>query len=265
MSLKLVATPIGDPGDITLRAIESLKTAEVVIGEERREVSTLLKKLGIENKELKLLNEHTTNEEVQELLGLCRTKDVALVTDCGTPGFCDPGARLVDVCRKAGVAVTSLPGASSLMSLLSLAALETREFYFAGFPPAEREARAAALKMYVQDPGAVVLMDTPYRLSKLLHELASLQPERRALLGMNLTSANEKVLEGSLANLAKQTEDAKAEFMLLLYSQSSANFSSPRRPIVKPIERPKSRSLPGKRFTPGRSKRRTDPRRKDER
>lgn len=257
MSLKLVATPIGDPGDITLRAIENLKSAQAIIGEERREVSTLLKKLGIEGKEIWLLNEHTTDAEVNELLGLCKTKEVALVTDCGTPGFCDPGARLVDACRKAKVPVTSLPGASSLMSLLSLAALETREFYFAGFPPAEREARAAALKMYIQDPGAVVLMDTPYRLKKLLQELADLSPDRRALLGMDLTSPSEAVLEGKLSSLASQVEDKKAEFMLLLYSTSSgAGSTQSRKPIVKPVERKKSAPVPGKRFTPGRSKRR---------
>ena len=120
MPLKLVATPIGDPKDITLRAIDVLKEADVVIGEERREVSKLLKSLGIEAKMLELLNEHSRDNDVTDLLELCRTKSVALVTDCGTPGFCDPGARLVAACRREGILSTPVPGASSLMCLLSV-------------------------------------------------------------------------------------------------------------------------------------------------
>ena len=95
MSLHLIAVPIGDPGDITKRAIDTLSTADVVIGEERREVSKLLKSLGIEGKRMELLNEHSSDAGVADLAELCRTVRVALVSDCGTPGFCDPGARLV--------------------------------------------------------------------------------------------------------------------------------------------------------------------------
>ncbi len=90
MALQLIATPLGHAGDITLRAIEALREADIVVGEERKEVSKLLKALGIEGKRLELLNEHSKDEDVRELAGLCRTQKVALVTDCGTPGFCDP-------------------------------------------------------------------------------------------------------------------------------------------------------------------------------
>lgn len=243
--LKVIATPIGNPGDITLRAIDSLKSADAVIGEERREVSTLLKRLGVEKTEIHLLNEHSSDADVASLLELCKTKTVALVSDAGTPGFCDPGARLVSACRKEGIKVEALPGASALMCLISLAGTQVKNFVFAGFPPAEREERTQALRNFALDKRATVLMDTPYRLSKLLTELAQIAPDRRALLGMDFTLESENVLEGSLKELSAKVEDRKAEFMLLLYPSESAS-----RPIKPQPSRPQ-----GKRFTPGRRRR----------
>ena len=124
MSLYLIAIPIGNPGDISQRAITALKEAEIVIGEERREVSKLLKSLGIEGKRLELLNEHSNDTDVFELRELCRVHAVALVSDCGTPGFCDPGARLVAACRATEVTTAPVPGASSLMCLLSVSGFD---------------------------------------------------------------------------------------------------------------------------------------------
>lgn len=217
IGLELIATPIGDPGDITLRAIEALRAASVVIGEERREVSTLLKRLGIEGKRMELLNEHSRDDDVRELADFCSRERVALVTDCGTPGFCDPGAKLVALCRKRGIAVRSLPGASSLMVLLSMSGSDLREFVFRGFLPAEREERARALKELERERRPIVLMDTPYRLSRLLSELSAKWPKRRALLGLDFTLPTEAVWEGELDSLAARVKDRKAEFMLVVY------------------------------------------------
>ena len=243
--LTVIATPIGNPGDITLRAIEGLKSADIVIGEERREVSTLLKRLGVENPQIHLLNEHSTDAEVAELLKLCAEKSVALVSDAGTPGFCDPGARLVSACRANDIRVTTLPGASALMCLISLAGAQMKSFVFAGFPPAEREERTQSLRQFARDSRAVVLMDTPYRLGKLLAELAESAPDRKALLGMDFTLETEKVVEGTLREISSQVSDQKAEFMLLLYPSA---VSSP-----KKITGNKPAKL--RRFTPGRRRR----------
>ena len=221
MPLKLIATPIGNPGDITLRAIEELRNADLVIGEETAEVSKLMKRLGLAEKKLDRLNEHSDERDIAFLLEECRTKNVALVSDCGTPGFCDPGSRLVLACRNAKIPVTTLPGASSLMCILSLSALNVREFLFLGFLPAEREARGLALRKLKQEPRTVVVMDTPYRMAKLMSELAQVLPDRRALLGMDLTLENETVLDGRLKDLAPQTEGKKAEFILLIYGTQS--------------------------------------------
>lgn len=217
MSLELVATPIGDTGDLTLRAIEVLKAADVVIGEERKEVSKLLRSLGLEGKRMELLNEHTRDNELAELVALCRSSRVALVTDCGTPGFCDPGARLVSLCRAEGLSSRPVPGASSLMCLLSVSGSDMRSFLFRGFLPAEREERAAALSELAREKRPVVLMDTPYRLGRLLAELAERFPMRRVLLGMDFTQASETVIEALARDLPKLVGERKAEFILALY------------------------------------------------
>ena len=230
MALQLIAVPIGNPGDITLRAIEALRAADVVIGEERKEVSKLLKLLGIEGKKLELLNEHTRDDEVMSLLTLCRSGNVALVTDCGTPGFCDPGARLVVACRNAGVTCTPLPGASSLMCLLSVAGSDMKQFLFRGFLPADKDERGRAFKELERESRPIVLMDTPYRLVRLLEELAAKWPQRRAVLGMDFTQASESVLEGTLADLRSRVGEKKAEFILVLTAQRAQLNPQPVRP-----------------------------------
>jgi 16S rRNA (cytidine1402-2'-O)-methyltransferase len=132
-----------------------------------------------------------------------------------------------------------------LMCLISLAGAQIRNFVFAGFPPAERDERSHALKSFAGDRRAIVLMDTPYRLEKLISELAELAPDRKALLGMDFTLPTETILDDSLKQLQKLVIDKKAEFMLLLYPLDQTQ------PIKKspPIQSGK------KRFTPGRRKR----------
>jgi len=242
MPLSVVAVPIGNPGDITLRAIEVLRTADVVIGEERREVSKLLKSLGIENKPIELLNEHSSEADVNQLLELVREKKVALVSDCGTPGFCDPGAKLVAACRREGLTATPVPGASSLMCLLSIAGHDLREFLFRGFLPAEREARNEALRELDREERPFILMDTPYRMSRLLAELAERWPERTAVLGCDFTQPTETILEAKLKKLPEMVGSRKAEFIIAVFPDrdhksppinkraSIAKYSGSRRP-----------------------------------
>lgn len=240
MALHLVATPIGDPKDITLRAIEILTAAEIVIGEERKEVSKLLKALGIEGKRLELLNEHSKPGDAEELAALCAQHAVALVSDCGTPGFCDPGANLVAICRARGVKVSAAPGASSLMTLLSLSGYQLKEFIFRGFLPAESEARAKALNELSRENRVVVLMDTPYRMQRLLEELGSRWPSRRILIGCDLTQSTETVYDGTIANALAGLSGRKAEFILLLFPQDGSKNESLRLPELKTkIDRPR--------------------------
>ena len=215
--LYLVATPIGDLKEITLRALEVLKNADIILCESTKETSKLLKALEIKAKKYELLNEHTTPEELKNLVQLCETSNVALVSDCGTPAFCDPGNDLIRLCRDKKIDVKSVLGASSLMGLLSLSSVRLHQFLFRGFIPAENEKRAQEWNLLKKESKAFILMDTPYRLKKTIDECVQNIPHRQILLTMNLSQENEKTLEGRPAYVAQNLDLDKAEFMLLVY------------------------------------------------
>ncbi len=215
--LYLVATPIGDISEISLRALDVLKNADLVICESTKEASKLLKSHGLKAKEYRVLDEHSRPDDHLELLDICKEKMVALVSDCGTPGFCDPGAELVGLCRRNKVVVKSVLGPSSLMGLLSLAGRKVPQFHFRGFLPAENEERKRSWLELKKTKDAIILMDTPYRLGKLLAETKEHFPARPVLLTINLSQENEVVLEGRIEDVVKAWNQEKAEFMLLLY------------------------------------------------
>jgi 16S rRNA (cytidine1402-2'-O)-methyltransferase len=225
--LYVVATPIGNWDDITVRARQILANCDAVIGEELRQASTLLKKIGAEksNDKIYLLNEHSKPADLKELVELCAEKNVALISDCGTPGFADPGPALVKLCRSRKIAVTALPGASALTTLLSLTSEPVREFVFFGFLPQENVERDRAMAKLRAEPRPWILMDTPYRIIATLEQLAQHFPNERALLGLDLTQESEKVFEDSFAALIKQVRAIAgagkfaAEFMLLKYAR----------------------------------------------
>jgi 16S rRNA (cytidine1402-2'-O)-methyltransferase len=217
--LFIVATPIGNYEDISLRAVEILKSADAVACEEFREGSTLLKKLGIGEKKLMILNEHNEKEGTEEIIqALLTGQTIALVSDCGTPAFADPGTSLVKRCIESGIPVSSIPGASSLMTAISLSPLPLKEFYFAGFLPRvelERREKLAFLKTLKI---SVVLMDTPYRLGKLLNEIGlSFGRNRRVTLAIDLTLPSESLLHGPVGEISKKVKDRKGEFILIVH------------------------------------------------
>ncbi len=218
MSLTLVSVPIGNSGDVTLRALESLKNATLYIGEERKPMFRLLKELGVATpSHYELLNEHSSQQEIQSLAELCRDQQAVLVTDCGTPGFSDPGAELVHECRKQKIAVTANPGASSLTTFLSLSGVKLPQFDFKGFLPRETSEREIFFKALASYKTPVIVMDTPYRLKKTLAQCEQFLPNKNFVLGLDLTKPNEQVASGSIKNILKQYSGGKQEFLLLIH------------------------------------------------
>ncbi|MCB0414027.1 MAG: methyltransferase [Bdellovibrionales bacterium] len=220
MSLTIVATPIGDPEDISLRALRLLKDADLIIGEEQKILNSFLRQWDIVNKKIQFLNEHSTRDDLAELLRFCETSKVVLVSDCGTPGFCDPGSDLVDLCRQKKIVVNSAPGASSLMVFLSLCGLKLTQFHFEGFLPANRELREERVKELKNMDIPIVLMDTPYRLMKILGLLKEHFFKWNVRLGANLTQENEYFLVGDTKTVLSEIElqglPQKAEFILMI-------------------------------------------------
>lgn len=218
-TLYIVATPIGNPMDITLRAIEILKSADAVICEDRKIGSKLAKSIGIEIKEWIVVSEHNENrsgDEIQEQL--LSGKNLALISDCGTPVFSDPGARLIERALGIGAKVTPIPGPSSLMATLSILDTSLPKFYFAGFPPRQPQDREKMLDHLSKLHVPVILMDTPYRLSTILKEsLKTFGSGRKAVLACDLTLHSETIFRGNLGEIYKHVGNRKAEFILIIY------------------------------------------------
>lgn len=219
-NLYIVATPIGNYDDITLRAIKTLMDADIIICEETREASTLLKKLAITPKMLISLNEHNEEEQISQITQeLFLGKQIALISDCGTPVFSDPGHALIHACVENGIQVIPIPGVSSLMTLLSILDFKLEKFYFAGFLPRETTQRKTELNRLKTIKVPVVIMDTPYRLPKLLEELETLLDKGcQATLACDLTLPSETILRGKLDVIRKKVGLRKAEFMLMIHN-----------------------------------------------
>ena len=217
--LYVVATPIGNYGDISLRALEVLKNSDAIACEEFREGSTLLKKLDLGEKKFIILNEHNEKEGTEEVIqALLSGQSIALISDCGTPAFADPGTNLVKRCLEYGIPVSSIPGASSLMTAISLSPLPLKEFYFAGFLPRAELERREKLTFLKSLRMPIILMDTPYRMGKLLSEIASNFGKNRLItLAVDLTMPAESLLHGTVGEISISVKDRKGEFILILH------------------------------------------------
>ncbi len=216
--LSIVATPIGNPGDITLRAIETLKNADAVICEEYKPGSTLLKRLEIEGKELILLNEHNEDECAADLLmRLINGQNLVLISDCGTPVFSDPGAYLIQLAASSGVKVTPVPGASSLMASLSILDFKISQYYFAGFLPRDPDIRRKELAKLRGLRVPIVIMDTPYRLTPLLEDVSKVFGKQVFVtIGFDLTLTSETIYRGEVGDVIHQVNRRKGEFILIV-------------------------------------------------
>jgi len=219
--LYIVSTPIGNWDDITLRALKILKDVDLLVCEELRVGSTLLKKLSLPMKELIDLNVHNENEQVGIVIQkLFEGANIALISDCGTPVFADPGHMLINQATQMGIEVVPIPGPSSLMAALSVLDFKLDRFYFAGFLPREKDHRKTVLNSLRSMDIPIVLMDTPYRLQKLLEEVSqTFGKNRRITLGINITMENEKFLRGTVAEIMKQLNQKKAEFILVVHAK----------------------------------------------
>lgn len=219
--LYIVATPIGNWEDITIRALKILEYVDLLVCEEFRVGSTLLKKLSLPPKDLIDLNEHNENDQVGTVIQkLFEGANIALISDCGTPVFADPGHLLINQATQMGIEVVPIPGASSLMAALSVLDFKLDRFYFAGFLPREKDERKKVLTSLRSMDVPIILMDTPYRLQKLLEEIGqTFGKNRRITLGINITMDNEKFLRGTVAEISKQLTLKKAEFILIVHSK----------------------------------------------
>jgi 16S rRNA (cytidine1402-2'-O)-methyltransferase len=220
-SLYVVATPIGNLRDVTLRALDILASADIVAAEDTRVAATLLARYGIAARPRPLHAHNEARESPRLVASLVEGRSVALVTDAGTPGISDPGARLVRAAREAGCRVVPVPGASALATAVSAAGLVAERFAFIGFLPTVAKARRELLAEIASWPLALVFYEAPHRVQATLAELAStLDGARAIIVARELTKAFETIAAMPLADatrwVAEDANRSRGEFVLIV-------------------------------------------------
>ena len=221
--LYLVPTPIGNLGDITLRAIEVLKEVDLVLAEDTRKSGILLKHFQISKPvhSHHKFNEHRTIENlVQRLMG---STSIALITDAGTPGISDPGFLLVRACIKEGIPVESLPGPTAFVPALVNSGLPCERFVFEGFLP-QKKGRQKRLTELATETRTMVLYESPYRLVKTLSQMAEhFGPDRKGSVSRELTKIHEETIRGTLEELAQHYSQGTVKGEIVIVVEGSAD------------------------------------------
>ena len=234
--LYIVATPIGNLGDMTRRATETLGRCDLVACEDTRVTGKLLNLLGL-HKPMRRYDDHASEGAREALLAEMATKAVALVSDAGTPLISDPGYRLVREAKARGIAVTSLPGASAVVTALSMAGLPTDRFLFAGFLPNKEKARGDVLAELAVVPATLAFYETGPRLVASLEAIAERLPGREVAVARELTKLHEECRGGTAAELAAHytAHPAKGEIVLLIGPPGEAE--APDEDVIRSEER----------------------------
>jgi 16S rRNA (cytidine1402-2'-O)-methyltransferase len=217
-TLYVVATPIGNLEDITLRALRVLKEVDVIAAEDTRHTQILLNHYGIPTP-LTSYHEHNEKTKARQLMSrLERGEQIALVSDAGTPAISDPGYRLAVEAIRGGIPVIPVPGASALTAVLSAGGLPTDRFVFEGFLPAKKRERRARLRALSSETRTLVIYEAPHRLTETLNDLAEILGDREIVLAREVSKVHEEFLRGRLTGVAKQVagREIKGELTLLI-------------------------------------------------
>lgn len=216
--LYLVATPIGNLDDITLRALETLRTVDFVASEDTRKTGRLLQHFAISKPQI-AFHEHNERKAVERIIGLIRDgKSVALVTDAGTPGIADPGFIAVRRALEEDLPVTMIPGPTGLIMAVVLSGLPVHSFTFRGFPPRKAGQRQRFLAVDKASPHTLVFYESPYRLLALLQDALVVYGDRPAAIANDLTKLYEQVWRGTLSALCAEVSgrSLKGEFIVVI-------------------------------------------------
>ena len=226
-TLFIVATPIGNLEDITQRALRILREVDIVACEDTRRTQGLLNHFGIKTKRISY-HEHNERERAEQLCKTLETgKNVAVVSDAGTPLISDPGFRIVNEAILRSIPVVSIPGSTAFVTALAASGLPSDEFFFAGFFPARANARRAKLERLREIPATLIFYEAPHRIAKTLQDALDILGDRQAVVARELTKMHEEIARGSLDELRQrfsQAAMARGEMVLLItgFSESES-------------------------------------------
>lgn len=236
-TLFVVATPIGNLQDLTLRARTTLSEVDLIAAEDTRRTKVLLSHIGVE-KPLMAVHEHNESDAIPKVLEMLGNgSDIALVSDAGTPLVSDPGYRLVAAARRQGVPLSPIPGPSAAIAALSVAGLPTDRFCFEGFLPPKATARRSALATLATEPRTIVLYESVHRVQPLLEDLVrEFGAHREAFIGREMTKIHEQCVSATLGELADRlgTGDIvhKGEFVIVVRGSEAAPASMPQTDLL---------------------------------
>ena len=217
-TLYLVATPIGNLQDITQRALETLRSVDLIACEDTRHTRNLLNHFRISNRTVSY-HEHNEQERAEEFADrLVQGESIAIVSDAGTPGICDPGFRIVQRAIEIGAAVVPIPGAAAFVSAAVVSGLATDSLFFGGFLPSKKGERRKRLEETRDIPATLIFYETPHRLAKSLADCLEILGNRRAAVARELTKLHEEIARGSLSDLAThyESQTVKGEIVLVI-------------------------------------------------
>ncbi len=239
--LYVVATPIGNLGDITLRALDVLKAVGAVACEDTRHTQKLLRHYAIAPKELLSLHRFNEKSRVAKVIGLLESGvDVAQVSDAGTPGLCDPGHILVAEVLQRGFEVCPIPGPSALAAALSVSGLDTDRFIFDGFLPRKIKGRREKLKEVERESRTLIFYEAPHRIVESLQDILQMLGNRKAILARELTKVHEEIVQGSVQSLLDKVsawKECRGEMVLLVegFRQDCAGEKIPEEKITRAL------------------------------
>lgn len=229
-TLYLVATPIGNLDDITLRALHVLRMVGLVAAEDTRTTRKLLTHYGI-GQRLISYNDHNRASRIPEIIDVLSNTDVALVSEAGTPGISDPGCELVVAAIESGVRVVPVPGASAVLTALAVSGLPTRRFIFLGFLPRRRGERKRALAESKAERSTLVVLESPHRLNATLQDMLGVWGERRLAVARELTKLHEEVFRGVISEAIERFSTPRGEFTLVIEGAREIQDEGPNRQL----------------------------------
>lgn len=221
--LYIIATPIGNLEDITLRAIRILKEVDLIAAEDTRHTLKLLNHLEISKP---LISYHRHNEEIrtEELIKELKTgKNIGLVSDAGTPGICDPGEEIIKKCIEESIKVAPIPGACAMINALITSGISTKEFTFLGFLPLNKKSRKEKLEEIKNANKTIILYEAPHKLKSTLNDLSLILEDRSVVLARELTKIHEEYIRGTVKELMEKTDNLKGEMILIIEKNNKDN------------------------------------------
>ena len=222
-TLYIVATPIGNLEDITLRALRILKEVDLIAAEDTRQTLKLLNHFEISKP---LISYHRHNEEVKsEILiqKLENGENIALVSDAGTPGICDPGEDVIKKAIEEGINVVPIPGACAMVNALIASGIDTKEFIFLGFLPLNKKTRIEKLREIKESEKTIIIYEAPHKMKNTLKELSEILQERKIVLARELTKIHEEFIREDINFLMEKIENLKGEMILIIEGKKKEN------------------------------------------